>query len=96
MDSATVRRSEARRVQFLAEIPCFRELTGNFAFFRRPISAEFALRAAESGGISGKFPVGGTGNLKVRNREFSFAEQGIFCTEQGIQIAAWMVSQDVV
>jgi hypothetical protein len=32
---------------FLAEIPCFRELTGNFAFFGHPISAGFALRAAE-------------------------------------------------
>jgi hypothetical protein len=42
----------------------------------------------ENGGIqafSGKSPVKLTGNFFARNREFRFVEQGIFCTEQGIQ-----------
>jgi hypothetical protein len=34
---------------FLAEIPCFRELTGNFVFFGRPDFVHFAQEGRNSG-----------------------------------------------
>jgi hypothetical protein len=69
--------------RFLAEIPCFREFTGNSAFFGRTISAGFALRSAEFGGFRGNsrsaeqgIQNSRTGNTKTRNREFKRSETG--------------------
>jgi hypothetical protein len=68
----------------LAEIPCFREINREF----REINREFVLFRAQADvligpqsrgirGFSRGFPLGGTGNLKVRNREYKTQEQGI-------------------
>jgi hypothetical protein len=70
-------RAQRREGDFSAEIPCYRELTGNFALFGSVSGAWQGLRTAESGGFHAKFPCPGTGNLQSDNREFKIAEQGI-------------------
>jgi hypothetical protein len=87
-----VGRREQGKGQFSAEIPCYRELTGNFAFFGCANGAWQGLQTAEFGHFSEKgafrnreFGIveqgirnDGTGNTIPRNREYEMAEQGIW------------------
>jgi hypothetical protein len=72
-------------LHFSAEIPCFRGFSLLIDFFGSPGSGPNWQKNGGIQAVSGKFPVKLTGNFFARNREFSFEEQGIFCTEQGIQ-----------
>jgi hypothetical protein len=62
---------------FLAEIPCYRELTGNFGFFEHGKGPGFACGAPEFRGFRANSLFRGTGNSKRSNREYESSEQGI-------------------
>jgi hypothetical protein len=84
-------RAQSREGDFSAEIPCYRELTGNFVFFGTPDSGHFGWKAQISAIFQPEAPYRnrefgfveqgirnhGTGNTKARNREYEIAEQGI-------------------
>jgi hypothetical protein len=50
--------------QFSAEIPCYRELTGNFHFFARRFGVKSALEAAKFGRFRSNSLFPGTGNFE--------------------------------
>jgi hypothetical protein len=62
-------RAQRREGDFSAEIPCYRELTGNFVFFGMPDSGHFGWKARNSAIFQSEAP--------CRNREFGFVKQGI-------------------
>jgi hypothetical protein len=84
-------RAQSREGDFSAEIPCYRELTGNFVFFGMPDSGHFGWKARNSaifqpdparrnrefGFVKQGIRNHGTGNTKSNNREYEIAEQGI-------------------
>jgi hypothetical protein len=81
-------RSARTKDDFSAEIPCYRELTGNFAFFGMSDSGHIAREARNSAVFQSEpafrnrefeiveqgIRIFGTGNTKTRNREYEKSE----------------------